>query len=131
MVARRRCYKRREHGAADAAAAQAAVLLPARRSQSLRLPGPPERRGQAAGKVGVAARSRDPGCPALRARGRETVTGGASRRSGIAASESTGIVTGGVGESQRPHYENAPVCRGCGRGRARQCGTERPARRRL
>lgn len=46
---------RPEHGAAGAAAAQAALLLLARRPQPLRPPGPPERRGQAAGKAGGAA----------------------------------------------------------------------------
>lgn len=61
----RRC---RGHGAARAAAAPAAVLLPARRSQPLRPPGRTERRGQAAGKAGGAARSRDPSLPPRRPR---------------------------------------------------------------
>lgn len=54
---------RPEHGAAGAAAAQAALLLLARRPQPLRPPGPPERRGQAAGKAGGAACRGS--CPAL------------------------------------------------------------------
>lgn len=70
---------RPEHGAAGAAAAQAALLLLARRPQPLRPPGPPERRGQAAGKAGGAAcRESCPAlpCPAVPCRAGEGLPGG-------------------------------------------------------